>query len=325
MITELTKEQEAKIKDYIDLGLQIGLRTKPINKTKAMETVKYLYKLAKETEPKEIVFVSSPKAANEEIRRRLNTKSNYSSDLSNLHISYYVDYLFRGKEVVCKEKNATKEAFEITEKNEEFIKQVSEIHEIYMFDTIAIVSDFPEEINMVNGRLHKDQGASIRYRDGFSVYTLNGIQVSKEIAYLKPENITKDLIIKETNADIRREIIRKLTSEQLVTVLDAQVIDTKTYDFTKKKVVRKFIKKKVGRKTVKKLVTRTKKETVKLTYELLNININGDRVRPFLKMTNPSLKNVVHVEGVSPEVRTVEQALMFRNGLSSFELPVKIS
>ena len=31
-------------------------------------------------------------------------------------------------------------------------------------------------------------------------------------------------------------------------------------------------------------------------------------------MTNPSLDGVEHVEGVPPEVKTVEEALLFRNG-----------
>ena len=36
-------------------------------------------------------------------------------------------------------------------------------------------------------------------------------------------------------------------------------------------------------------------------------------MRPYLKMTNPSI-GVFHVEGVHPDCTTVDQALEFRNG-----------
>ena len=156
------------------------------------------------------------------------------------------------------------------------------------FTGVVIFSEKPEEIHMTNGRLHKDGGPAIRYRDGFSLYRLNGIRVPKEVAEIKSEDITKEMILKEQNADIRREVIRKVEMERLSQLLDYKVIDS--YD----------------------------------GYELITFDIGDGRVRPYLKMQNPSIK-VDHIEGVSPETKTVKEAIMYRNSLSVYEKPAALS
>lgn len=318
MITSLTKEQEAKFPEYVKMGLDIGLRTTRIDKQKATEAINFFYNSINMKTP-EIKFVSSPLEANKLINKLKGNKTPefYYDHISNLYISYYVNALYLGKEVVTENT--------IVPLLEKYLDCFKEIHSSYLFDTVCIVSDFPTEINMKDGRLHKDGGPSVRYSDGFCTYSLNGISVTKEVAEVKAKDITKDMIIKETNADIRRELIRKLTSEQLISVLDSKVIDKKTFTITKKVKQRKYVKVKEGRKLVKKLKTLTKKVNQNLTYELLSISVDGDRERPFLKMENPSLKGVFHVEGVRPEIKTVEEALKYRNGLSEFSLPEAIS
>lgn len=319
MITELTKAQTEKMKDYVKMGLDIGLRTTRIDKEKATKAINFFYNSIKMKTP-EIIFVASPLEANKLINKMKNNKTSefYYDHISNLYISYYINSLFLAKEVVPENT--------VTPMLEEYLGYFKEIHSSYLFDTVCIVSDFPVEINMTDdGRLHKNGGPSVRYSDGFCTYSLNGIAVTKEVAEVKPENITKDMILKEVNADIRRELIRKLTSEQLITVLDSKVLDKKTFTITNTITKRKFFMVKQGRKKVKKLRKITKKVKQNLTYELLSISVDGDRERPFLKMENPSLKGVFHVEGVRPEIKTVEEALKYRNGLNVFTLPIAIS
>jgi len=172
----------------------------------------------------------------------------------------------------------------------EFLEHHQEIHYFTAFKEIVFISDFPKELHVnAEGRLHSDKGAALLYRDTYSMFRLNGIQVDEATAILKPDEITKDMILKQSNADIRREIVRKLTPEQLVTVLDAKVIDENH------------------------------------GYQLLGIELGDNRVRPFLKMNNPSLKGVVHVEGVRPEIKTVEDAIKYRNNLTNFQMPLALS
>jgi hypothetical protein len=55
----------------------------------------------------------------------------------------------------------------------------------------------------------------------------------------------------------------------------------------------------------------------------LSIDLGDGRYRPYLKMINPSL-GVVHVEGVHPDCKTVEEAICFRNQLKEFSLPITL-
>ena len=173
---------------------------------------------------------------------------------------------------------------------EKFTKYWPELHAFWLFPEIAFVSDFPAEIN-TNDRfqLHADGKPALVYRDSYALYRLNGVTVTKEVAELKPSQIKRDTILKEENADVRREIVRKLTPEQLVKVLKAKVLE-----------------KKYG-------------------YELLAIDLGDKRARPFLKMNNPSMKGVVHIEGVPPGIETVEAALAWRNGLDNYNAPKELS
>jgi len=85
-------------------------------------------------------------------------------------------------------------------------------------------------------------------------------------------------ILKQTNAEIRREAVRKIGIERVCERLGATVIDRQGE-----------------------------------MYELLELDLGDQRRRPYLKMRNPSI-GVFHIEGVHPDCRTVEAALAWRNG-----------
>jgi hypothetical protein len=125
--------------------------------------------------------------------------------------------------------------------------------------------------------LHNETGPSVLYADGFSVYSLNGVRVHKEIVETPAEQIDPQIVMKETNAEIRREIVRKIGVERLCQKLGADVLDKQGH------------------------------------YELLNLSLGENRKRPYLKMLNPSI-GTWHVEGVHPDCKSVEEALNWRNG-----------
>ena len=146
---------------------------------------------------------------------------------------------------------------------------------VYPFKDFCVVSEKPIEIKMKNGMLHNEKGMSVQYADGFGVYSLNGVRVSKELIMTPAEKLNPQILLKEQNAEIRREIVRKIGIERVCQKLGAKVLDKKN------------------------------------DYELLNLDI-GNRVRPYLKMLNPSI-GTYHIEGVHPNCKTVEQALNWRN------------
>lgn len=142
-----------------------------------------------------------------------------------------------------------------------------------------------DEQRIVIPVLHRDGGPALLYPDGFAVYALNGVRVSKKIAITPHAELDPRLILPETHAEARREIVRKIGIERVCRDLQAQVIDRQG------------------------------------DYELLILDIGDGRKRPYLKMKNPSI-GVYHIEGVLPGITTVKRALEWRNGTR--EVPIVI-
>ena len=155
-------------------------------------------------------------------------------------------------------------------------KRTSQIGLFYPLENICIISDRPSIINMSNKVLHCNGGPAIAYTDGFSVWCLNGVRVTKELAETPAYQLDAHILLRENNAEVRREIVRKIGMERIVAELGAETLD------------------KQGE------------------YELLNFDLGDGRKRPYLKMLNLSIKTW-HLEGVPPDIKTVEEALNWRN------------
>ena len=113
---------------------------------------------------------------------------------------------------------------------------------------------------------------AIAYPDGWGLYCLNGIRVPEQLVTTQAEQLDCQFILKERNAEIRREFVRKAGIEKVCRDLHARRIDQRD------------------------------------SYELLLLNLGDGRERPYLKMKNPSI-GVYHIEGVASDCRTVQQAL----------------
>jgi len=142
---------------------------------------------------------------------------------------------------------------------------------------------------MENARLHSDGSPAFISRDGWELWYLNGVCVTQEIAEKAWDELNPRLVLTEKNAEVRREIVRKIGVERLCVALDAQCVD-KSGD-----------------------------------YELLNLDLHDGRIRPYLKMLNPSLTGVWHIEGVHPVCDTVEKAIAWRNGVDVGDMPTVLT
>ncbi len=159
-----------------------------------------------------------------------------------------------------------------------FMDFVSEVSFIIPYEGVAFISEKPEQIHWKDKMLHDDKGLAVEYPDGYGLYFLNGVRVSKELVVTPAEKLDPKLILKEENAEVRREIVRKIGIERVCQKLQTKCLDKKG------------------------------------DYELLNLDLGEGRTRPYLKMKNPSI-GVYHIEGVHPNCNTVEQALDWRNGI----------
>lgn len=124
--------------------------------------------------------------------------------------------------------------------------------------------------------LHSDSGPAVIWPDGKEEYYLNCVKVPKEIVETPAEKLDPHILLETSNAEVRREIIRKIGIEKVCHDLKAKVID------------------KEG------------------DYELLLLHLGDRRKRPYLKMRNPSI-GCYHIEGVHPRIKTVKEALAWRN------------
>jgi hypothetical protein len=132
-------------------------------------------------------------------------------------------------------------------------------------------------LRIESGRLHSTDGPAITWPDSEQQYFfLNDVNVPKEIVTTPARALNPRLILRERNGEVRREIVRKIGIERICQELNAECLD------------------RVG------------------DYELLLLDLQDGRTRPFLKMKNPSI-GVYHIEGVAPECRTVAEALAWRN------------
>lgn len=131
----------------------------------------------------------------------------------------------------------------------------------------------------VEGKLfHCDDGPAVSWPGGEGYYFLHGVEVVREVVETPAALLDPRLVLVERNAQVRAEIVRKVGVERVCASLGARAVDRSG------------------------------------DYELLLLDLQDGRRRPFLKMRNPSVPGVYHVEGVPPGCRTVREALAWRNG-----------
>ena len=133
--------------------------------------------------------------------------------------------------------------------------------------------------------LHCTDGPALS-SDWENLYYLNGVFVTEEIVMTPAEKLEPVIILKEENAEVRREIVRKIGVERICENLKAKCIDTEN------------------------------------DYELLLLDLQDGRNRPYLKMKNSSI-GIYHIEGVHPNCKTVKEALEWRN--KSKSMPVVLT
>jgi hypothetical protein len=120
----------------------------------------------------------------------------------------------------------------------------------WFYKDICFVSERCKTIKKKGIRLHCDNGPAIEYRCGWKIYYLNGVCVPENLVLTPANDLDCKLILSEKNADIKREIVRKIGVDRICANLGAKTIDRQN------------------------------------EYELITIDIGDNRQRPYLKMLN---------------------------------------
>jgi hypothetical protein len=274
-IESLTPEQEAKLDVYRAKWIAIGSSTSPgltdAEKKTVEELVVKAYAVEKLAPPKEFHWVKSPLAA-VRLANKLEGKPNDNSIINNScygshdagWLSFY-DYMD-----------------EVLELHEEVadMKPMIELAKLIgwwiPYENVVILSERPTVCKTnAEGDLHCDCGPAIMWGDDYKMFFLNGIDVPEQIATLPKEQITKEMFLEEGNADVKREIIKKIGIEQTIALIGAKTIDTYS------------------------TVTGG-------LYELLEVDYDGKGPRNYIKMKCPS-SGANHILGT--EGKTAKEAL----------------
>jgi hypothetical protein len=317
-IEQLTKAETNKLNEVRDKWIEIGLRTGPGDLKNAWAGIRKAYTLAGRKEPTFWVWLESPYRSaigcavlGPALRSALRSSDQVSaqvraqvsdqvsaqvsaqvSDQVSAQVSdqvsdqvseflgswwYWMPGQFEGWWLSYYEALREYCSFE---KLEGLITVAENCAFAWTFPDVVVFCAPPVEIHRnAAGQLHCETGAAIKFADGWGVWALNGVRLTQQIVETPASQLDPNLVTTTKNAEWRREIVRKIGIERICEALNAKCVD-KDGD-----------------------------------YELLMLTLGDRRKRPYLKMRNPSI-GVFHIEGVSPECRTVQQALNFRNGLT---------
>lgn len=297
-ITKLTKEQEEKIPNFIEKWRNKIKNSDPCNRKEAERLIKIIYEQGGYKFPEVVKWYDSPMTLVKE------------NNIKNLDFCYgameswnaFYDFFISEFNLEC------------CEPIKPFLELADNIGWWIPMDDIVLCSEKPSIVSIKDGRLHNDTGAAVAWKDGYAQYYVNGISMIESDVVTPGHLLPVERIIKETNAEVRRELVRKIGVERMCIELNAECVDKKSYT-----IQLPVCKENPEAYEASSEVEYEEQET---QYELLMLDIGDDRKRPYLKMINPSL-GLFHIEGVSPECQTVDQALEFRNGTK--KLPIRLS
>ena len=123
---------------------------------------------------------------------------------------------------------------------------------LYWVTTEEVLALPRPSIRLREGALHGDGVPAAEWESGERLHFLNGVLVPVALAMTPARELDSRLVLRTSNAEVRREVVRKIGLERVVTELGAVCADREG------------------------------------DYELLLLDLGDRRRRPFLKMKNPT-------------------------------------
>jgi hypothetical protein len=290
----LTKEEEKLVDDYglkmLQNGIKCGIKT---DMSKAKEYVEYFYKTVLGVDlPKEIVLIDSPEAAINIVAKSTgqNPKDLVSEVLFLNWWTGWVAYYHAGVNILKEECEK-----ELVDDLNYYETIVNNLHAILPCEKVCFIIEYPELVSLLDGdlekfTLHNTKDLALKYKDGTGMASINGITVPEYIATTPAKKLDAKQVLGEVDIDVRREGINKIGIAQFVKAIGAKVIH------------------------------KSKGKKVWENYTLLSTNF-GDKERRFLKMVNPSTKDVT-LERVADSCQTTQEANAFRMRSKAYIRPI---
>ena len=162
---------------------------------------------------------------------------------------------------------------------------------MYPFDDICFVCEKPSEIHFnTHKQLHNENGPTIKYKDDFEIFCLNGVKVEKKYVMTTADTLSVNTILKEENSEVRRELLRKVGIDNFIKKCKSKPIEISDDGI----------------------------------YELYKVKLGKDKTGMYLKMKNPSI-DTYHFEGINDSCDTIEKALAWRDSEEVYIKPIALT
>lgn len=197
MTTKFTDDDWARLTIARDEALRIGLNTEPVDRQRAETNFKKLYKMLLDFDLQKIIWIDGPneivnvdEAAGENPHAWWGWDYNWANYLAFLDSIPSVDI--------------NKELFEKLL----VYRDLQHAHIWWSFDTCVVACEHPVELHVDDRyRLHNPYGMALRYKNGYGMYSLEGVTVTEK--FIKdPGGFTLQQVKDERNAERRRLMIQ---------------------------------------------------------------------------------------------------------------------
>lgn len=203
MIEKLTPQQEKDLIAWREEWFKVGMDTSPADRERAQEAVFKMYKRVGMENP-ESVWCQSPKDALEKIKLNGGDPSEaLNSCFYGQQECYFEAFYLFCEKIGVKYKEEDAKLLRVWEK-------ISRSCNWWIpYDDFCFFVEKPEIVSMnSNMRIHSETGPAVKYRDGFSIYAINGVIVPSFVVE-EPIKITVQMIASEVNTELRRIMINR--------------------------------------------------------------------------------------------------------------------
>lgn len=216
-IESLTEAQTARIAEYRDKGVEVGLSTERVDFQKAVAALEKVYANVNLKMSDNVKFASGPTEAYK-MYKEVYPKGNWRDFVDNTiygnHDSYFLYFYKYINDVLD---IATTPLFLLTE-----LSLVSGW--CYLDEKLVVIMDRPCVIKQDDRNLsHCENGPAIAYLDGTEVYMWHGVRIKKN--WIVDRTLTASQALTETNIELRRVACEIIGWNNILEELPTKVID----------------------------------------------------------------------------------------------------
>ena len=239
-IDHLTDEQIALLPRWAEMWTQIGLSCEPLNLPRAKRAVTLAYEAANRKPPRHFVVCDGPVSA-AITASILKQGASAGASVGDSVRASVRDSVW---DSVGEQRYGSHDAHWIGYYSLFFhacgLKCVTSLRGLMQlgrycgwwapYENVAILQHRHCELHRnEDGRLHNEAGMSVKYRDGWGVWSIGGVTVDEQIV-MQPESQTVEQIGGEQNEEMKRIRIERFGWERYLGEVNANVIDTRRND-----------------------------------------------------------------------------------------------